>query len=260
MNIVKKMYRKWAVLRMVLLSFTIFLGSSGFMNPIYDESEYILTTLQSEFFDQYVKQFYADLEGDKNDLSEDVLKFGLRGYYVLRETEQLNNDRYLTLIDFSMHSYERRMWIIDVMEKKVVVRDRVAHGKMSGDEYATKFSNNPKSKMSSLGFYLTGNPYNGSNGLSLKLHGLEKGFNHNAFARGVVIHGANYMEERFVENNMQKAGRSFGCPAVTAELNRFMVDELKDESCLFIYHPTHHYLLNSSFINANLFIPIDNFL
>lgn len=246
--------------RLVVLSIFVFMGSSGFMSPVDEDCYDILTTLQSDFFDDYVNQFYQDLDGSKTELSVDVLKMGLRGYYVLRESGQLNNDQFLTLIDFSKHSNDKRMWIIDVFDKKIVVNDRIAHGKMSGDDYATQFSNNQKSRMSSLGFYLTGNPYNGSNGLSLKLHGLEKNFNDNAFARGVVIHGANYMEEKFIAYNNDKPGRSFGCPAVNEELNKYMVATLKDESCLFIYHPTEGYLNRSQLVNASLYVPIDRFL
>ena len=116
----------------------------------------------------------------------------------------------------------------------------VAHGRNTGEEFATSFSNQAESFKSSLGFYATGEIYNGKHGMSLKLDGLEKGINDNARERGVVIHAANYVSNSFIKNN-KRLGRSLGCPAIPAESLNEIVNTIKNKSCLFIYHPSRSF-------------------
>jgi hypothetical protein len=140
--------------------------------------------------------------------------------------------------------------------KSIVFHELVAHGAKSGNYFAQYFSNTHSSNKSSLGFYTTGGTYYGSNNFSLKLNGLERKYNSNAFARGIVIHGASYVSNTYVKNN-QRIGRSFGCPAVSTQVNAKLINSIKGGSCLFIYHPTADYLKNSTIMNANLYITVD---
>ena len=218
-----------------------------------------LVTLHSDEFKAFSSRIYRQLEYPigYDTLKEDVLNHALRGYMYLKHTQALTSSKYLTVIDFSQYCNNRRLWIIDMDSKKVVFNEWVAHGAKSGDLYAKYFSNKHSSNKSSLGFYTTGGLYNGSNNLSLKLNGLEKNFNSNAFARGIVIHGANYVDETIV-NRKERIGRSFGCPAVSQEINEVLVNTIKGGNCLFIWHPTTSYLENSKLLNANLYITVDD--
>ena len=120
--------------------------------------------------------------------------------------------------------------------------------KNSGNIQATTFSNRFQSRMSSIGFYVTGEPYNGKHRYSLKLKGLESGYNSNAFGRGIVIHGANYVSEQIVAKG-ERIGRSYGCPAVAQSVNKQLVDTIKDGSCLLIHYPDKRYLSRSKILN-----------
>jgi len=160
----------------------------------------------------------------------------LQGFYQLKDKGIIQKN-ILTLIDFSLSSNEKRLWVIDLATNTVLINTFVAHGRNTGEEFANSFSNQASSFKSSLGFYATGEIYNGKHGKSLKLDGLEKGVNDNARERGVVMHAADYVSESFIKNH-DRLGRSQGCPAVPAELTDEIIDMIKDKSCLFIYHPS----------------------
>lgn len=163
-------------------------------------------------------------------------KEALKGYYALKAKGLIHKD-ILTLVDFSLSSNTKRLWVIDMATNTILYNSLVAHGRNTGEEYATSFSNTSSSFKSSLGFYSTGEIYNGKHGMSLKLDGLEKGINDNARARGVVMHSANYVSNSFIKCN-KRLGRSQGCPAIPEELLKEIVETIKDKSCLFIYHPS----------------------
>lgn len=171
----------------------------------------------------------------------------LLGFNLLKE-KGLINKNYLTIIDFSLSSRTKRMWVIDMVKNKILFNSLVAHGKNSGDNYASNFSNTSESNKSSLGFFATGEVYNGKHGMSLKLDGLEKGINDNARRRAVVVHGANYVSDIFLKNH-NRLGRSQGCPAIPFELSKQIIQTIKDKSCLFIYHPTSNYFQISKLIS-----------
>lgn len=160
----------------------------------------------------------------------------LKGYFQLKSQGIITNDK-LTIIDFSLSSTKKRLWVIDMEKNEVLIHSLVSHGLKSGGEFATNFSNILESNKSSLGFYLTGETYQGKHGLSLKLDGLEKGFNDKARDRAVVIHGADYVSERFIRQQ-GRLGRSLGCPAVPMEIHQNLINTIKENSCLFIYHPS----------------------
>lgn len=180
-------------------------------------------------------------------LSEQAFLYAVDGYDKLVRAGKLTDSRYLTIIDFSLSSAKKRMFIVDMKEGKLLYQCLVAHGKNSGKAYAQSFSNENESLQSSLGFYKTGGTYQGGNGLSLVLHGLEKGINDNAESRSVVLHGADYVSGALAEQQ-GFIGRSFGCPAVPRELAAPIIKTIKDGNCLFIYAPNKKYVKASKII------------
>ncbi|WP_166920468.1 murein L,D-transpeptidase catalytic domain family protein [Flavobacterium poyangense] len=171
----------------------------------------------------------------------------LKGFYLLKEKGIVQKD-ILTLIDFSLSSNVKRLWVIDMSTNTILFQSLVAHGRNTGEEFASVFSNSNSSFKSSLGFYATGEIYQGKHGASLRLDGLEKGVNDNARERGVVVHGANYVSESFIRNN-KRLGRSQGCPALPVELNYEIIQTIKDKSCLYIYHPSRGFSMEEKLIS-----------
>jgi len=171
----------------------------------------------------------------------------LKGFNQLKAQGIIKKD-ILTLIDFSMSSNSKRLWIIDMSTKTVLYNTLVAHGRNSGEEFATQFSNDNSSNKSSLGFYATGEIYNGKHGESMKLDGLEAGINSNARARAVVMHAADYVSETFAKQH-NRIGRSLGCPALPNGLNKEIIHLIKGKSCLFIYHPSRNYVQSSKLLS-----------
>ena len=161
----------------------------------------------------------------------------------LDEMEYSNED-IVTIIDFSKPSTEKRLFVLDLITQEILFHTFVAHGKNTGVNMATKFSNNKGSNQSSLGLYRTGESYQGKHGYSLRLDGLEKGFNDNARIRAVVMHSASYVSKDFIERH-GRLGRSWGCPAVPVEFSREIIDLIKGGSCLYIYANNINYLENS---------------
>ena len=160
----------------------------------------------------------------------------LKGFYTLQNKGAIQKN-VLTLIDFSLSSNTKRLWIIDLNSKTILFNSLVAHGRNTGNEFANSFSNAAESYKSSLGFYATGEVYQGKHGLSMRLDGLERGVNDNARARAVVMHGADYVAESFI-NNHTRLGRSLGCPAIPMNMTKEIINTIKDKSCLYIYHPS----------------------
>ncbi|MBM6498775.1 MULTISPECIES: murein L,D-transpeptidase catalytic domain family protein [Flavobacterium] len=168
--------------------------------------------------------------------SFESFSIALEGFYKLKEKGLVTKD-ILTLIDFSKSSNTKRLWVIDLTTNEVLFNTLVAHGKNTGEEFANYFSNKAESFQSSLGFYATAEVYIGKHGLSLRLDGLQKGLNDKARERAVVVHGADYVSESFIKNH-KRLGRSQGCPALPVEMNKKIINVIKERSCLFIYHPS----------------------
>lgn len=191
-------------------------------------------------FDSKAEIVYKSLNANEFVLPNlESFKEALKGFYMLKEKGLVQKD-ILTLVDFSLSSNVKRLWVIDLATNTILYNSLVAHGRNTGDEFANSFSNSNKSFKSSLGFYATGEVYNGKHGMSLKLDGLEKGINNNARERGVVIHSAAYVSNSFIKSN-KRLGRSLGCPAVPAESLNGIVNTIKNKSCLFIYHPSRSF-------------------
>lgn len=182
-------------------------------------------------------------------LSRAAFDYATRGFSRLQSNGQITNDRIITIIDFSKASSQKRLFIIDLNRCTLLCNTYVSHGVNTGLEYARNFSNAPESNQSSLGFYETGTTYIGKNGFSLKLIGLEKGFNDNAERRSIVLHAATYVNAGMARS-CGYIGRSQGCPAVPVELHKKIIALIKGGTCLFIYSPDHNYLLHSRIING----------
>jgi hypothetical protein len=150
----------------------------------------------------------------------------------------------LTIIDYSKPSYEKRFYVIDLKNRKLLYNTLVAHGKNSGEIECTHFSNRPRSLQSSPGFYLTAESYSGRQGYSLRIDGLEPGINDLARARAIVIHGAEYVCQRYVED-FGYIGRSWGCPALPLDVNKKIIDLIKGGSCLYIHTDNPAYAKSS---------------
>ena len=180
-------------------------------------------------------------------LDYNIFKQAMDGYNSI----ELRNKNLLSIVDYSKPSNEKRFFIIDVENRKLLYNTLVAHGKKSGYVNATKFSNKYGSHKSSLGFFRTGNSYYGKRGYSLQLEGLEKGINDNARGRGIVIHGANYVSERIANGN-GVIGRSWGCPAVSKKLSKEIINMLKGGSLLFIYADDENYEEKSILAKLNV--------
>ena len=191
---------------------------------------------------------FDSLQLDDLGLSRDVMQLAYKGHQNLVDKGVLSNEDIIAIADFSQSSSKKRLYIIDAKNYRVLVNTYVAHGKNSGLSYAERFSNRVESLQSSLGFYVTKNTYFGKHGLSLKLEGLEKGFNDNAETRAVVMHGADYIGDNRAGSAYM--GRSFGCPAVPQAQSEKIINMLKNGTCLFIYHPTQKYLNASTILNA----------
>ena len=155
-------------------------------------------------------------------LSFEVFNTAVTGY---RKLGGFKKENLITIIDYSKPSTEKRFFVLDIENKKLLYRCYVAHGKNSGNNYADSFSNESKSLKSSLGFFITGETYSGNNGYSLKLDGLEKYINDNARAREIVIHGAEYVSEEFIRK-YGRLGRSWGCPALPADISKEIIDKI----------------------------------
>ncbi len=198
-------------------------------------------------------ELYKSIAFDpEHQLNSDVFEKAYLGFKNLQKAGKLDvNSHIISICDFSMSSNTKRLWVIDLNEKKVLFNSLVAHGKNTGEEYATQFSNTESSNQSSLGFYITESTYNGDNGYSLKLQGMDKGFNDAAMQRSIVMHGADYVSEDFAAQH-QRIGRSWGCPAVPRAVAESIINTIKDKTCLFIYFPANTYLSSSEWLKKEI--------
>lgn len=182
-------------------------------------------------------------------LSRDAFEKAYKGFIVLQSKNLLKNCNLLTIVDYSMSSIQKRLFVLEMVTGKVLFNSLVAHGRKSGQERATDFSNAGESHKSSLGFFITLDTYKGGNGYSLKLKGCEKGINCNAQNRAIVMHGADYVSENFIRRNGY-LGRSHGCPAVPMDINKKIIDVIKNGSCMFLYYPSKKYISRSKILNS----------
>jgi L,D-transpeptidase catalytic domain len=196
-----------------------------------------------------VTKMYDSLHLNAFGLSENAFQYAIAGFENLKEKGKISNDHVISIVDFTRPSSEKRLFVLDVKSYKILFNTYVAHGQGSGQAMATSFSNVPESLQSSLGFYKTSSTYFGKNGFSMKLQGLENGINDKAAERAIVMHGAPYVSEDYI-NSQGYIGRSWGCPAVPEKLNKPIIEKIKNGSCLFIYSANKNYLQHSKIINS----------
>ncbi len=238
---------------LILLFLCLF--SFGFINKTDDDgatkkvNEPVLLAANNNVIVKSSSQlFFESIEANNFNLPKfECFSKAFEGYNQLKSQGVVVKE-FLTIIDFSLSSNVERLWVINMLTKKVVLKSLVAHGRNSGDEFADKFSNTSESFQSSLGFYATGEVYQGKHGLSLRFDGLEYGINDNARNRAVVIHGADYASEKFSKTH-GRLGRSQGCPAVPYSIHKEFINTIKDKSCLFIYHPSRAYVAKSKLVS-----------
>jgi len=178
-----------------------------------------------------------------------VISLATRAADCARRQGLLDGFRHLAVIDYSLPSTKPRLWVFDVARGKLLFQELVAHGRNTGEQVAERFSNVEGSKMSSLGLFQTAETYYGSNGYSLRLRGLDAGFNDNALARAIVMHGAPYVSEAIAER-VGRIGRSWGCPAVRQEVARTVIDTLKGGALIFAYYPDRKWLNESPMLRC----------
>jgi hypothetical protein len=243
MKAVKK-YLKLSLLSMLLFFLTVIIR--GIQHDKSDDNS--SSSADNERIDKICLSYFSLLKSESTKPDYEVFKKALKGFFSLKSTHNIRKN-ILTIIDFSISSKNERMWVIDMNEMKVLHSNLVAHGRNSGEEFASSFSNSPSSYQSSLGFYVTGDTYIGKHGLSLYLDGVEPGINDNARSREVVMHGADYVSEDFV-NRMGRLGRSFGCPSIPVKGHEEIIKLLSNKSCLYIYYPDDKYKKSSDLYTA----------
>jgi len=198
-----------------------------------------------------VSFLYDNLQLGQKGLSRQAFEYAMQGFEYLKQNGDIDNDDVISIVDFSLPSSAKRLFVIDLNNNKILYHTYVAHGHNSGGEYANQFSNQPESNKSSLGFYKTLSTYIGDNGYSLRLEGLEKGINDNAGRRDIVIHGAAYVSEGLIRTQGY-IGRSWGCPALPEKLHKPIIDKIKNGTCLFIYGNDKTYPNKSRIIKSSM--------
>ena len=199
--------------------------------------------------DEEIRQLYTVFsENNSNVPNLESFKNAILGYKKLSD-KNLVEKEILTIVDFTLSSTKKRLWVLDMKNNLVLFHTLVAHGKNTGGEFATKFSNSVNSLQSSLGFFVTGETYFGGNGYSLFIDGMEEEFNSKARERYVVIHGAQYANPEFISKRGM-LGRSYGCPALPTAFTKEIIDIIKDKSVLYIHSSDKKYAANSEMIRA----------
>lgn len=239
---------------------TLFIGLFSFKNPhklttnkplvaaaVKRDTTAIVNNVLVKHNRSATTTLYQNLQLEKAGLSFAAFQYAVHGYQTLVAEGKVPNEQYLSIADFSQSSRKKRFFLIDMKNQKLVKNTFVAHGKNSGLDKTTSFFNTLNSEQSSLGFYITKNTYIGKNGFSLRMAGMDQGFNDNAEARAVVVHGAPYVNAARV--NAAYMGRSQGCPALPLEEYEEVIEKIKGGSVLFNYFPSENYLQGSTVLN-----------
>jgi len=204
---------------------------------------------QDSLYNTYITNLYHAAHLDSAGLNISVFEKALTGFYNIKSQRFLQMKSILTIADFDQESRKKRLYIIDLDKKELILNTWVAHGQNSGGDKPDYFSNAINSNSSSLGFYLTGEIYYGKHGRSLKLDGMDYGFNNNARERSIVVHGADYVCQESI-NQLGRLGRSQGCPAVPTKLANKVINTIADKTVLFINNSTQPY--TSNYLNETL--------
>jgi hypothetical protein len=231
----------------LLLTFSLF--TLGWKSPV-ETGIIVRTASEDSLYNKYVKDLYDTTHLEVAGLSQSVFEKAITGFYNLKMSGKLSNNKsIISIADMEQSSTAKRLWIIDLDKKKVLLNTWVAHGNGSGSDKATRFSNVNDSFQSSLGFYVTGEVYSGKHGKSLRLDGMDAGYNDNARKRSIVVHGASYVGQGTI-NALGRLGRSQGCPAVAAELADLVINTIEGKTVLFINGSDERY--TSKFLDHHL--------
>lgn len=242
----KLQIRKWTCGALAVTCMLIYM-SFAFVNPEAASTPATETVAKTAMDEKAV--LYENLELGALGLSREAFDYALTGFHKLLDEGKIQKDNILSILDFSLPSGKKRLFVIDLASGELVFHTYAAHGKKSGTTVATEFSNKMNSNKSSLGFYVTGDTYNGKHGTSLRLEGEEKGINDNALARGIVMHSASYVDESIIAQQ-GFIGRSQGCPALPGNIYKAVIEKIKNGSCLFIYSPDKFYTSHSKILKA----------
>jgi hypothetical protein len=186
---------------------------------------------------------------DASGISPDVLQLAVRAASCAITSGTIQRPKTLTVIDYSLPSTDQRLWVFDVPSGRLLFNELVAHGRNTGENMATSFSDVTNSRQSSLGLFVARDTYVGSNGYSLRMDGLEPGFNGNAMERAIVMHGAPYVDARLAKQQ-GRIGRSWGCPALREAIARDVIDTVRGGGVIFSYYPDENWLNTSRFLNC----------
>jgi hypothetical protein len=201
-------------------------------------------------FEDSLHHLYQAIGLEQYDLSYEVFRYGMIGYYRLLKENKISNKQLISFIDFTKPSTAKRFYTIDLIGQQVLYHTYVSHGRNTGENIARSFSNVVHSNQSSLGFYITGETYIGSKGYSLKLDGIEKGVNDNMRARAVVMHDAEYVSEYWIKQ-YGRLGRSQGCPALPREVSKEVIDLIKGKTPIFAYYNDTNYISQSGYLKVD---------
>jgi hypothetical protein len=204
---------------------------------------------------KWIDSVYDEIHLDSFGLKKNIFYYACKGYEYLLSENKLQKPSIITICDYSQSSSSKRLYIIDLNEGKLLFNTYVSHGKNSGSEYATSFSNSTNSHKSSLGFMVTGETYNGGKGYSMHLDGMERGINDKVRNRDIVMHGSNYVNAKRADEGATM-GRSYGCPAVSYAEHKEIIDAIKDGSCFFIYADYKLYASSSKILNSTFDWPL----
>jgi len=191
----------------------------------------------------------ARIDVASSGVAPDVMQLALGAVQCATRSGDVRAARTLTVIDYSKPSIEERFWVFDLHDGRLLFKELVAHGRNTGDNMATRFSDVSNSRQSSIGLFVTADTYVGSNGYSLRLDGLERGYNANARARAIVMHGAPYVNEAMAASQ-GRLGRSWGCPALRQAVARQVIDAIRSGGVVFSYYPDSTWLKSSRFLNG----------
>ncbi len=259
MVMLKKNVLHKGLLVMVLLSVVCTSWAKAGDNDFTDGKNFpslLTSSAQSPALKRMSDSLYDIIGLNNYGLEREVFYSALKGYEILDKKGMIRKKNVLTICDYSQSSNNKRLYVINVKEGRLLFNTFVSHGKNSGGEFATSFSNLTESNKSSLGFMLTAETYSGKAGYSMRFDGMEPGINDKVRARDIVLHGSNFVNARVVEER-GRIGNSLGCPAVPNDKRKLIIEAIKGGSCFFINHPDSWYTRTSTILNARFdIVPI----
>ncbi len=235
------MYKTFSKIFLILFITILFQFSKtyGTIKAVYS-NQFAQIIAADSAYNKFTLDIFNAAKLDSAGLELVVFQKAITGFYNLQSDGLVSMSNLITIIDFDKGSCSKRLYLIDLNQKKLLLNTWVAHGKNSGGDKPDHFSNLINSNESSVGFYLTGEIYFGSHGKSMRLDGLDQGFNNNARERAIVLHGADYVCQGAIDE-MGRLGKSFGCPAVPLDLSDKIIDATANRSVIFMNHSDDDY-------------------